>query len=152
MTDDLTALEDWAGGLLAKLKPAERRKLTKSVARDLRRSQQQRIAAQRNPDGTAYAPRRTRNLRGKQGRVKRKMFTKLKTAKHLKIQSDANSIGLAFTGRAARLARVHQYGLRDRPGKDAPQVRYARREVLGFSAADLDLIRDSVLAHLTPPL
>lgn len=146
---DLKALEDWAGALLNKLQPAERRRLTQSIARDLRRSQQQRITAQRNPDGTPFAPRKARDLRGKQGRVKRKMFTKLRTAKYLKLQSNADAVGLAFMGRTARLARTHQYGLRERPGRNAPQVQYPRRELLGFSAGDLDMIRDRLLNHLS---
>lgn len=152
MTDSLTALEDWAAPLLANLKPAERRKLTASIGRKLRRSQQQRITAQRNPDGTAYAPRKQRDLRGKQGRIKRKMFTRLKTTKHLKARSDANSLAVAFLSRAARIARVHQYGLRDRPNRNAQPVQYQRRELLGFTAADLDLIRDELLAQLSQGL
>ncbi|EZQ18954.1 hypothetical protein CF98_00225 [Halopseudomonas bauzanensis] len=151
MSNDLTALEDWAGALLAKLEPNARRQLNQSIARDLRKSQQQRITAQRNPDGTPYAARKAKNLRGKQGRVKRKMFIKLRTAKHLKLQSNASNIGIAFMNRTARLARTHQYGLRDRPDRNAPQVQYAKRELLGFSAADLDMIRDRLLDHLSPP-
>jgi len=148
VADDLNALEDWAGALLNRLQPAERRKVTQSIARELRRSQQQRIAAQRNPDGTPFAPRKPREpLRAKQGRVKRKMFTKLRAAKHLKLQSDASSIAIGFLGRTARLARVHQYGLRDRPGRNAPDIQYARRELLGFSPDELDMIRDQLLAH-----
>ena len=151
MADDLTALEDWAGALLAKLQPAERRKLNQSVARELRRSQQQRIAAQQNPDGSAYTPRKPRqNLRGKQGRIKRQMFTKLRQAKHLKLRSTADSITLGFMQRTARLARVHQYGLRDRPGRNAPDVQYPERQLLGFTDADLEQIRDSLLQHLIP--
>ncbi|SFT48983.1 phage virion morphogenesis protein [Pseudomonas marincola] len=154
MTDDLSALEDWAGALLTKLQPKERRQLNTSIARELRRSQQQRIAAQRNPDGTAYAPRKARELRQKQGRIKRKrkaapMFTKLRQARYLKVQSTANSIAIGFLGRTARIARVHQYGLRDSPGKTSPDTRYDRRELLGFSSSDLDMIRDSLLNHLT---
>lgn len=149
MSDDLTALEDWAGALLAKLEPGERRKLNQGIARDLRKSQQQRITAQRNPDGTPYAPRKAKNLRGKKGRVKRKMFTKLRTVKHLKLQSNASSIGIAFMSRTARLARVHQYGLRDRPARNSPEVRYSKRELLGFSASDLDMVRDRLLDHLS---
>jgi phage virion morphogenesis protein len=149
VADDLNALEDWAGALLNRLQPAERRKVTQSIARELRRSQQQRIAAQRNPDGTPFAPRKPREpLRAKEGRVKRKMFTKLRAAKHLKLQSDASSIAIGFLGRTARLARVHQYGLRDRPGRNSPDIQYARRELLGFSPAELDMIRDQLLAHL----
>jgi len=148
VTADLEALEDWAGGLLAKLEPGERRRLNQSIARKLRKSQQQRITAQRNPDGTPFAPRKERDLRAKKGRVKRKMFTALKTAKYLKLQTDANTIGLAFLGRTARLARVHQYGLRDRPGQNSPRVKYEQRELLGLTSADLDMIRDDLLAHL----
>jgi phage virion morphogenesis protein len=149
MADDLSALEDWAGALLNRLHPAERRKVTQSIARELRRSQQQRIGAQRNPDGTPYAPRKPRTqLRAKQGRVKRKMFTKLRQAKHLKLQSDASSIAIGFLGRTSRLARIHQYGLRDKPGRNSPDVQYQRRELLGFSDGELEMIRDSLLEHL----
>lgn len=148
MADDLKALEDWAGALLAKLSAAERRKLTGEISRELRRSQQQRIAAQRNPDGSAYAPRKPRKLRGKEGRIKRQMFAKLRQAKHLKLQNDPDGIAIAFLNRAARIARVHQYGLRDRAGRNAPEVQYDARELLGFSDDDLELIRDRLLEHL----
>lgn len=153
MADDLRALEDWAGALLAQLQPAERRKVTSTIARDLRRSQQQRIAAQKNPDGTPYAPRKPRQeLRAKAGRIKRKrqMFAKLRTARYLRLQSDASSIGIGFAGRVSRLARVHQYGLRDKPGRNSPDVQYQRRQLLGFSDVELDMIRDQLLEHLVP--
>lgn len=151
MADELRALEDWAGALLAKLDPKQRRLLNQGIARKLRRSQQQRIAAQRNPDGTPYAPRKARQpLRSKQGRVKQKMFTKLRQARHLKLQSDASSIAIGFLARTARLARVHQYGLRDRPGKGQDDVQYSRRELLGFALADIEMIRDELLDHLAP--
>ncbi|MCY1283154.1 phage virion morphogenesis protein [compost metagenome] len=148
MADDLKALENWAGALLAKLSAAERRKLTGEISRELRRSQQQRIAAQRNPDGSAYAPRKPRKLRGKEGRIKRQMFAKLRQAKHLKLQNDPGGIAIGFLGRTARLARVHQYGLRDRPGRNSADVQYDTRELLGFSDDDLELIRDRLLEHL----
>lgn len=148
---DLSALEDWAGALLSRVAPAERRKLAQSIARDLRKSQQQRIAAQRNPDGSAYAPRKPRkNLRGKVGFVRRGMFAKLRQAKHLKLQASPDGLALAFLGRTARLARVHQYGLRDRATRDAPDTQYDRRELLGFTDADLELVRDRLLEHLAP--
>ena len=65
MTDNLHALEEWAGLLLAKLSPGERRKLGNSIGRELRRNQQKRIASQRNPNGTPYAVRKPRKLRDK---------------------------------------------------------------------------------------
>ncbi|MFU3873517.1 phage virion morphogenesis protein [Pseudomonas aeruginosa] len=149
MADNLQALEDWAAPLLAKLEPGERRKLAQQVGRELRRSQQQRIGDQRNPDGTAYAPRKAKNLRGKAGRIKRRMFAKLRQAKHLRVQSSAEGVAIGFTGRVARIARVHQYGLRDRPERGQADVQYERRELLGFTEADLELIRDQLLEHLT---
>ncbi|KAF0863962.1 phage virion morphogenesis protein [Pseudomonas sp. LD120] len=147
---DLEALEDWAAGLLGQLHPAARNQLARSIGQALRRSQQQRIIAQRNPDGSKYAPRKQRNLRGKQGRIKRqvKMFKKLRTASFLKVQGDGNAISVGFTGRVARIARVHQYGLKDRAERGAPEVKYEPRKVLGFTDADLDTIRDGLLIHL----
>ena len=152
MDNNLEALEDWAGVLLSKLEPAARSKLARSLAQKLRRSQQQRVKQQHNPDGSPYAARKPRELRGKQGRIKRqvKMFQKMPKASYLKAKGDGQSITVGFTGRVARIARVHQYGLKDRAEDNAPQVRYKQRGVLGFTAADFDLIRDGLLAHLKP--
>jgi len=149
MTGNLKALEDWAGALLAKLSPGERRKLASNVGRELRRNQQRRITTQRNPDGTPYAARKPRQLRGKAGRIKRKMFARLRQARYLRLQSTANAIAIGFSGRVSRIARIHQYGLRDRPGRGQADVQYDRRELLGFTDADLDMIRDQLLHHLT---
>lgn len=150
MTNRLEALEDWAAGLLGQLEPASRNNLARSVGQALRRSQQQRIIAQQNPDGSKYAPRKQRNLRGKQGRLKRKvkMFQKLRTASFLKVQGDGNAISVGFTGRIARIARVHQYGLKDRAERGAPDVTYDERQVLGFTDSDVELIRDKLLLEL----
>ncbi|WP_278938967.1 phage virion morphogenesis protein [Pseudomonas helleri] len=150
MENNLEALETWAAVLLARLEPAARNKLARSIGQELRRSQQKRITAQQNPDGTKYAPRKQRNLRGKQGRVRRKlaMFKKLRTASYLKVRSDSNAISVGFTGRIARIARVHQYGLKDRAERGALDVRYEQREVLGFDEGDLSLIHSGLLVHL----
>jgi phage virion morphogenesis protein len=148
---DLQALENWAGLLLHRIEPAARTSLARSIAQQLRRSQQQRVTAQRNPDGSQYVPRKQRDLRGKQGRIQRKlkMFRKLRTASYLKARGDSSLVSVGFTGRIARIARVHQYGLKDRAERGAPDVRYDQREVLGFTEADLDLIREGFLTHVT---
>ncbi|WP_414916929.1 phage virion morphogenesis protein [Pseudomonas sp. IT-P395] len=153
MTDRLETLEDWAAGLLGQLEPAARNKLARSVGRALRRSQQRRILAQQNPDGSRYAPRKQRNLRGKRGRVKRKvkMFQKLRTASFLQMHGDSNAISVGFTGRVARIAKVHQHGLKDRAEPTAPDTTYQSRALLGFTEMDLDLIRDSLLHHFMFP-
>jgi phage virion morphogenesis protein len=146
---ELTLLEDWVDGLLQAISPAGRRRLSRSVAVALRQSQQQRIADQRNPDGTPYVPRKVQKLRGKVGRIKRgKMFAKLRTTKHLKTQATAEMAVVAFTGRAARIARVHQYGLTDRVSANGPRVHYSRRQLLGFGSQDVDLIKGVFISHL----
>lgn len=151
MSDELDDLSDWLTPLLSRLEPAQRGKLARAVAQQLRRSQQQRIVAQRNPDGTAFAPRKPRELRGKQGRIKRKakMFSKLRTARYVKASGSANAATVGFVGRINRIARVHQYGLRDRAARNAPDVQYAQRELLGLTAAERESVRDQVLQHLT---
>ena len=133
MSDDLTALETWLSPLLAKLEPQERTRLAREAAREIRKNQTKRITAQKNPDGSAFEKRKPCDLRGKQGRIKKKMFQKLKMARYLKAQGSEQVVTVGFTGRVARIARVHQYGLKDRAEKGAPDVRYARRELLGLS-------------------
>lgn len=150
MTDTLTALEDWAAPLLRQVQPDARNKLARNLAQELRRSQQKRIASQRNPDGTPFVPRKQRDVRGKQGRIRRKvaMFRKLRTARYLKAKGDGDAISIGFTGRIARIARVHQYGLRDRAEAGAKDVVYPRREMLGLTDKGLDIVRDGLLAYL----
>jgi len=76
------------------------------------------------------------------------MFEKLRTNTHLKIKADANQIEVGFTGKVARIARVHQYGLRDKVSQTGPDVKYEERKLLGFSETDRDLIQESVLRHI----
>lgn len=58
MSDDLAELERIAGAILRQIEPAGRRRLLRGMARDLRAAQAARIAAQRNVDGSGYAPRK----------------------------------------------------------------------------------------------
>jgi phage virion morphogenesis protein len=135
-------------GLLTALSSAERRKLARDIAADLRQRQQRRIAAQTNPDGTPYAPRKPR-LRAKQGRIRRSIFARLRTTRYLRVDSTADAAMISITGRAARIARVHQYGLTDRVGKRGPEYRYPRRRILGIADADRDAIAERIIDHLS---
>jgi len=144
---DLDQLETWAGALLAKLSPAEVRKFARTIAQDLRRSQRRRILAQRNPDGSAFAPRKLRTGGTKRLRAG-KMFNKISQAKYLKAKSEGDSAVVEFTGPAERIARIHQFGLRDRVAPRGPEVRYPSRQLLGFTAAELERVRDLILQHL----
>lgn len=151
MSDDLTALEDWATALLAKIAPAGRRKVAQAIATALRTGQQQRIAAQREPDGAPFVPRKPRkDLRGKAGRVKRQaMFVKLRTRKWLKTRATPEAAEVGFEGRAARIAGVHQRGDMDAVTPGGKRVRYPRRRLLGFTEGDRIAIRDRLIDHLS---
>nr|DAW64330.1 MAG TPA: virion morphogenesis protein [Caudoviricetes sp.] len=138
--------------LINNLSPQARRQLARNIGQALRKNQQARIARQENPDGTAFEPRKPRKEFGKKkGRIKRKaMFAKLRTARYFKIQSNANEVSVGFNGSSSMIAKVHQYGLMSSPSKTKDfKVRYAQRELLGFSQSDLDVIEDLVLAQLS---
>lgn len=147
--DELTALENWAAPLLARLQPGERRTLARKIGRELRRSQSQRIGRQQAPDGSQYAPRK-RQLRQKTGRVKRaKMFAKLRQAKFFKVSTSPNAVSVGFAGRVSRIARVHQAGLKEQVRPSGPKAVYEKRVLLGFTTADSVKIRDLLIRHLT---
>ncbi len=145
---DLESFERWLAPLIEKLSPGERRQLARQIARENRISQRERIKAQRNPDGSAYQPRSA--LRGQSGSIRRKaMFSKLRSARHLTMSAGPDAAVVRFMGRVARIARVHQLGLRDRVAPGGPTVRYPQRELLGFTRADRERIRDNLIDHLT---
>lgn len=155
MSDDLAQLENWIGGYMARLSDAERKRLGRRLAVQLRTAQAQRIAAQKNPDGSAYEPRKQQRepIRAKKGRIRRKlraraMFAKLRRPKHLQASASANEIEVGFEGAAARVANVHQRGLRDRVSRGSPvEANYPKRALLGFTEADRARMMDALIAH-----
>jgi len=145
--NELKPFDDKLAGLLASLSPAGRRKMAAEIAKKLRASQQQRIKQQKAPDGTPYAARKHQPVRGKKGRVKREMFAKLRTARYLKANSSPNAVVVEFAGRVQRIARIHHEGLRDKPNRHSQPVKYEARPLLGFSAADRQIVEDVLLRH-----
>lgn len=145
---ELHEVEEWLGALLSQLEPAMRTKMLREVARDVRRIQQNNITLQRSPDGTAWEPRRV-TARTKQGRIRRKMFAKLKTAKYLKAQANANEAFIEFTPNVQRLARVHHYGLRDRVNRRGTEAKYAERPLIGVNDDVQRLVKDSLMHYLS---
>lgn len=147
--NDLTRLENWLSPLLAKLQPAERRLLARTVATRLRTSNRQNMQAQQSADGQAWEPRKRRS-RDAKGRLRQgPMFQKLRLARHLHMRATADEAVLQFLGRAARIARVHHYGLRDRVSENGAQYQYPERSLLGISDAQMDELRDLILEGLT---
>lgn len=84
-------------------------------------------------------------IRKKRGRIKA-MFNRMKTK--VKVLSDPGSATVGIVGRAARIAHVHQYGLRDAVNPGGPEVQYPERILLGFTDDDVERIRDLLLEHL----
>ncbi|HDT1947329.1 TPA: phage virion morphogenesis protein [Klebsiella pneumoniae] len=138
---ELQEVDAWLDALLAGLEPAARKRMMRELAQQLRRSQQKNIRMQRNPDGTAYEPRRV-TARTKQGRIRRQMFTKLRTTKYLKAVASQGAASVEFESRVQRIARVHHYGLRDRVSRKGPEVKYSERHLLGVNNEVELLCRD----------
>ncbi len=130
--DDLQKVDAWLAALLGNLEPAARKRMMRELAQQLRATQQSNIRLQRNPDGTPYVPRKV-SARSKKGRIKRQMFTKLRTARYLKAVSGADSASVEFEGQVQRIARVHHYGLRDKVNQHGLEVKYISRRLLGFN-------------------
>ncbi|HGG8910719.1 TPA: phage virion morphogenesis protein [Enterobacter hormaechei subsp. xiangfangensis] len=146
---DFKPFDNQLAGLLAALSPAGRRKLAGEIAKQLRTAQQQRIKQQKAPDGSPYQARKSQPLRAKKGRIKRAMFQKLRTNRYMKASGRENGAVVEFTGKVQRIARVHQYGLKDRPNAHAQDVQYAERQLLGFSQADKQLVETLTIKHLS---
>ena len=146
--DDLQRVDDWLAALLANLEPAARNRMMRQLAQELRRSQQQNIRLQRNPDGTGFEPRRV-TARSKKGRIKRQMFAKLRTTKYLKTAATADSASVQFDGKVQRIARVHHYGLRDRVRRNGPEARYPARRLLGVNDEVETITRVTILRRLS---
>ncbi|EMF5624958.1 phage virion morphogenesis protein [Enterobacter hormaechei] len=135
-------------GLLATLSPAGRRKLAGEIAKQLRTSQQQRIKQQKAPNGSPYQARKRQPLKAKQGRIKRAMFQKLRTNRYIKASGRENVAVVEFTGKVQRIARIHQYGLKDRPNPHAKEVQYPERPLLGLDREAIQLIEERLLIAL----
>lgn len=146
--DDLQRVDDWLAALLANLEPAARNRMMRQLAQELRRSQQQNIRLQRNPDGIAFEARRV-TARSKKGRIKRQMFAKLRTTKYLKTAATADSASVQFDGKVQRIARVHHYGLRDRVRRNGPEARYPARRLLGVNDEVETITRDTLMRWLS---
>ncbi|SCC32604.1 phage virion morphogenesis (putative tail completion) protein [Kosakonia oryzendophytica] len=146
--NELKPFEDKLAGLLAALSPAGRRRLTVEIAKKLRQRQQQRIKSQKAPDGTPYAPRKSQPIRAKKGRIKREMFAKLRTNRYLKASGNDSAAVVEFTGKVQRIAKVHQYGLKDRASVHGQQIKYEARILLGLNVHEQSIINDVIIKHL----
>lgn len=145
---ELQLVNDRVEALITNLSAPARKEMARSIGRKLRTSQQQNIKRQQAPDGTPFKPRKTQPVRSKKGRIKREMFAKLRTAKYMKTQASPNEAEIEFAGNVQRMARVHHYGLRDRPSRKSKEVQYAARPLLGLNEMDRRTIEKFLLNAL----
>ncbi len=75
------------------------------------------------------------------------MFTRLRTLRFMKVRPDAGGVTVGFDGIAARIARIHQYGLKDEVGPGA-YAQYPVRELLGMTPADLIATENAAISSL----
>ena len=146
---ELSVFDSRLAGLIAALSPQSRKAMAATIAKRLRKHQQQRIKQQVTPEGQPFIPRRPQPLRAKKGRIKREMFAKLRTAKYMKAKGTDKDAVVEFTGQVQRMAKVHQYGLRDRPSVRAKEMRYPARPLLGLDAEDMKIVEDELVQVLS---
>lgn len=148
------ALDDLAG----KIEPGERRKLSRTIATDLRSANAKRIRANVTPEGDPMVPRKARVARIRSGqrtppgRAKvAAMFRRASQPRFLRRESTDGEARVGFAGAMARIMRVHQYGLRDTVTRDpnSPAVSYPERPVIGITPDDRLRILSQLTSHLS---
>lgn len=148
MSDGIEQVKLAFTDLLKNISKPRRRLLYQQIGRELARNQRRRIKAQQNPDGSPFEPRKKRKqFSKKKGRIKNQlMFKKIVSPSHLKLRYEQESISLGFYGGDAAIANIHQYGLYSSPSKYKDfKVKYAQRELLGFSEEDIEMIERFVI-------
>lgn len=148
MSDGIEQVKLAFTDLLKNISKPRRRLLYQQIGRELAKNQRRRIKAQQNPDGSPFEPRKKRKqFSRKKGRIKNQlMFKKIVSPSHLKLRYEQEGISLGFYGGDAAIANVHQYGLYSSPSKYKDfKVKYAQRELLGFSEEDIEMIERFVI-------
>ena len=145
-------VESRFSALIGALEPAARKALAVAIAKGLRPRNAKRIAAQQNPDGSAFEPRKPQ-LRHRKKKLRQTMFAKLRTAAYLKAEGSPDGAVVRFAREVERIAQVHHYGLRDRVNRRRDlEVAYPQRELLGLPKDDVDFVESLVVEHLAARL
>lgn len=147
--NDFKPFDDKLAGLIAALSPIARRRMAADIAKALRTRQQRRIKTQKAPDGTPYAARKRQPVKAKKDRVKREMFAKLRTSRFMKATAGNDAAVVEFTSKVQRMVNVHQYGLKDKPGRNSKPVQYDARPLIGFSDEDRQAVEEIIIAKLS---
>jgi hypothetical protein len=88
--------------------------------------------------------------RKRPARIRRRaMFRRLATARFLRSGVDDQGVWVGFTGKVAQIASVHQHGLRDKPSLSAKAVAYPKRELLGITEGESNMLLDILYSQLS---
>lgn len=150
MTNSIEQVKTAFDSLLDNVSKPRRRLMYQQIGRELARSQRRRIKAQQNPDGTAYEPRKKPKKKVKSKVKAGKMFDKISQPKFMRLRYENEGVSLGYEGGNAVIARIHQEGLIGRVRQDWHlKVKYASRELLGFTEADKQMIEDYVVRAIS---
>ena len=148
---ELTALQEHLSGLITCLSPAARRKMAADIAKSCAPASNSGLSDSRHPTAPVCRAKAPAGA-GKKGRIKREMFSKLRTNRFMKVTGNDSAAVVEFTGKVQRIARVHQLGLKDRPTQRSAAVEYPQRQLLGFSSYDRisveTAIFDEIVHHI----
>ena len=126
---------------LLALPPAKRRRLLNNASKRLRTRNTRRISAQRNLDGSPFAPRKHKSRR----KMLRRLSTRLQVTR---LSPDAATLGWRQR-RNARIAREHQLGLPTevtaRNKRRSWKIELPARDTLGADPQDIREIVSTVL-------
>jgi len=155
MPDDLTALEPWLAGFMARFSPGQQLMLSRRVGRIIRAVNAARVTANVDPDGSAFTPRKPKKqrpskktpikARGKKGA----MFKRIERARNMAVRASPERVELNFKRRVQQTAEVHHFGEVAPVDPRIPnsiRTRYAERRLLGFGPADSAAILEAVTA------
>ncbi|MCW2383370.1 phage gpG-like protein [Sphingobium sp. B2D3B] len=89
-------------------------------------------------------------LRSKGGLRRRAMFRRLSSGRYLRSGVDDRGFWVGFSGKASEIAGIHQHGLRDKPSLRARAIPYPKRELIGATDADREMLLATLYQQLGP--
>ncbi len=143
LESNINELQPWLQAYIDRLSPAQRKKLMRTIAQNLAKTNRQRMSAQQSPSGETWQERKPQ--RDKKNNRK-KLFIKLRQAKRLRKRVQGERIIVGFSGSAGRIARIHHYGLRQR--LQFGEADYPARELIGIPDTDKKMTEQTILSHI----
>jgi len=138
ITLDQSDLNTHVNAVMSSLSRGQQAVLARKISRALINQTKEDHKSQRNPDGSKWQARKQQT--GKP-RNRRKMYVRMRLAKHLKIRNQRGQAIIGWRGPVARVARISQHGLKDRNNHDA---KYPERRLIGINADTTNTINQVI--------